>query len=99
VEGSPGYDDAGPLTPVGRVEPLYLYIGGSFYLCAVVLFVFALNASLETNGLFLTEMFPTWLASALIALALALALACFGVPWFNAQLKTGRGRPAAAPRG
>jgi hypothetical protein len=52
---------------------LYLYIGGLFYLCAVVLFVFALNASLETNGVFLTEMFPTWLASALIALALALA--------------------------
>jgi hypothetical protein len=32
-------------------------------------------------------MFPTWLASALIALALALA--CFGVPWFNAQVKPG----------
>jgi hypothetical protein len=75
---------------------LYLYIGGLFYLCAVVLFVFALNASLETNGVFLTEMFPTWLASALIALALGLA--CFGVPWFDAQLKTGRGRSAAAPR-
>ena len=71
---------------------LYLYIGGLFYLCAVVLFVFALNASLETNGLFLTEMFPTWLASALIALALALA--CLGIPWLDAQLKTGRGRPA-----
>jgi ABC-type transport system involved in multi-copper enzyme maturation permease subunit len=52
---------------------LYLYVGGLFYLCAVVLFAFALNASLETSGLFLTEMFPTWLASALIALALALA--------------------------
>ena len=66
---------------------LYLYVGGLFYLCAVVLFAFALNASLEASGLFLTEMFPTWLASALIALALALA--CFGVPWFNAQVKAG----------
>ena len=69
-----------------------MFVGGLFYLCAVVLFVFALIASLETNGLFLTEMFPTWLASALIALALALA--CLGVPWLDAQLKTGRGRPA-----
>jgi hypothetical protein len=54
--------------------------------------VFALIASLKTNGLFLSEMFPTWLASALIALALALA--CLGAPWLGAQLKTGQGRPA-----
>jgi hypothetical protein len=71
---------------------IYLFAGGLFYLCAVVLFAFALIASLETNGLFLTEMFSTWLASALIALALALA--CLGVPWLDVQVKTGRGRPA-----
>ena len=71
---------------------IYLFAGGLFYLCAVALFAFALIASLETSGLFLTEMFSTWLASALIALALALA--CFGIPWLDAQLKTGRGRPA-----
>ena len=75
---------------------LYLYVGGLFYLCAVVLFAFALNASLETSGLFLTEMFPTWLASALIALALALA--CLGASWLGAQLKTGQGQLSAAPR-
>ena len=75
---------------------LYLYVGGLFYLCAVVLFAFALIASLETNGLFLSEMFPTWLSSALIALALGLA--CVGAPWLGAQLKAGQGRPAAAQR-
>jgi hypothetical protein len=74
------------------MKVIYMFVGSLLYLCAVVLFVFALIASLKTNGLFLSEMFPTWLASALIALALALA--CFGVPWFNAQVKTGRGRPA-----
>ena len=84
---------------VAVVKAIYMFVGSLLYVFAVVLFVFALIASLKTNGLFLSEMFPTWLASALIALALALALACFGVPWFNAQLKTGRGRPAAAPRG
>ena len=44
-----------------------MFVGSLLYLCAVVAFVFALIASLETNGLFLSEMFATWLASALIA--------------------------------
>ena len=73
-----------------------MFFGSLLYLCAVVLFVFALIASLETDGLFLSEMFSTWLASALVALALALA--CLGAPWLNAQLKAGQGRPAVAPR-
>ena len=74
-----------------------MFVGSLLFLGAVVLFVFALIASLETNGLFLSEKFATWLASALIALALALA--CLGAPWLGAQLKTRPGRPAAAPRG
>ncbi len=74
------------------MKVIYMFVGSLFYLCAVVLFVFALIASLKTNGLFLSEMFATWLASALIALALALA--CVGAPWLGAQVKTGRGRPA-----
>ncbi|MGA2806218.1 MAG: hypothetical protein ABSF89_17850 [Acidimicrobiales bacterium] len=78
------------------MKVIYMFVGSLLYLCAVVLFVFALIASLKTNGLFLSEMFPTWLASALIALALALG--CLGVPWLGAQIKTGQGRPAAAPR-
>ena len=69
-----------------------MFVGTLLYVFAVVLFVFALIASLKTNGLFLSEMFPTWLASALIALALALA--CLGAPWPGAQVKTGQGRPA-----
>ena len=73
-----------------------MFVGSLLYLCAVVLFAFALIASLKTNGLFLSEMFSTWLASALIALALALA--GLGIPWLGAQLKTGQGWPAAAPR-
>ena len=73
-----------------------MFVGSLLYLCAVVLFVFALIASLKTNGLFLSEMFPTWLASALIALALALG--CLGATWLGAQVKTGQGRAAAAPR-
>ena len=73
-----------------------MFVGSLLYLCAVVLFAFALIASLKTNGLFLSEMFSTWLASALIALALALA--GLGIPWLGAQLKTGQGRLAAAPR-
>jgi ABC-type transport system involved in multi-copper enzyme maturation permease subunit len=80
------------------MKVIYMFVGSLLYLCAVVLFAFALIASLKTNGLFLSEMFPTWLASALIALALALALAGLGIPWLGAQLKTGQGRPAAAPR-
>ena len=78
------------------MKVIYTFVGSLLYLCAVVAFVFALIASLETNGLFLSEMFATWLASALIALALALA--CLGAPWLGAQLKTGQGRPAAASR-
>ncbi len=73
-----------------------MFVGSLLYLCAVVLFVFTLIATLATNGLFLTEMFPTWLASALIALALALA--CLGASWLGAQLKTGQGQPSASPR-
>ena len=73
-----------------------MFVGSLLFLGAVVLFVFALIASLETNGLFLSEMFATWLASALIALALALV--CLGAPWLGAQLKTGEGQPATAPR-
>ena len=73
-----------------------MFVGSLLYVFAVVLFVFALIASLKTNGLFLSEMFSTWLASALIALALALA--GLGIPWLGAQLKTGQGRLAAAPR-
>ncbi len=78
------------------MKVIYMFVGSLLFLGAVVLFVFALIASLETNGLFLSEMFATWLASALIALALALA--CLGAPWLGAQLKTDQGRPAAAPR-
>ena len=78
------------------MKVIYMFVGSLLYLCAVVLFAFALIASLKTNGLFLSEMFSTWLASALIALALALA--GLGIPWLGAQLKTGQGRPAAAPR-
>ena len=81
---------------VAVMKVIYTFVGSLLYLCAVVLFVFALIASLETNGLFLSEMFPTWLSSALIALALGLA--CVGAPWLGAQLKAGQGRPAAAPR-
>ena len=73
-----------------------MFVGSMLFLGAVVLFVFALIASLETNGLFLSEMFATWLASALIALALALA--CLGTPWLGTQLKTGQRQPAAASR-
>jgi ABC-type transport system involved in multi-copper enzyme maturation permease subunit len=75
------------------MKAIYLFVGSVLYLCAVVLFAFALIASLKTSGLFLSEMFPTWLASALIALALALG--CLGTPWLDAQIKTGQGRPAA----
>jgi hypothetical protein len=78
------------------MKVIYMFVGSLLYLCAVVLFAFALIASLKTNGLFLSEMFSTWLASALIALALALA--GLGIPWLGAQLKTGQGRLAAAPR-
>ena len=78
------------------MKVIYMFVGSLLYLCAVVLFAFALIASLKTNGLFLSEMFPTWFASALIALALALA--GLGIPWLGAQLKTGQGRLAAAPR-
>jgi len=73
-----------------------MFVGSLLYVFAVVLFVFALIASLKTNGLFLSEMFATWLASALIALALGLA--CVGAPWLGAQVKVGQGQPAAAPR-
>ena len=78
------------------MKAIYVFVGSLLYVFAVVLFVFALIASLKTNGLFLSEMFPTWLASALIALTLGLA--CLGVNWLSAQLKTGQGRPVAAPR-
>jgi len=78
------------------MKVIYMFVGSLLYLCAVVLFAFALIASLKTNGLFLSEMFPTWLASALIALALALG--CLGATWLGAQVKTGQGRAAAAPR-
>ncbi|MFZ2057930.1 MAG: hypothetical protein WAV54_11055 [Acidimicrobiales bacterium] len=78
------------------MKVIYMFVGSLLYLCAVVLFVFTLIATLATNGLFLTEMFPTWLASALIALALALA--CLGASWLGAQLKTGQGQPSASPR-
>ncbi len=70
----------------------YFYTSGFLYLCAVVLFVFALIATLETTGLFLTEGFGTWLASALIALTLAIA--GLGGPWLDAQVKTHRGQTA-----
>jgi ABC-type transport system involved in multi-copper enzyme maturation permease subunit len=78
------------------MKVIYMFVGSLLYLCAVVLFAFALIASLETNGLFLSEMFPTWLASALIALALGLA--CLGIPWLDAQIRSNQGRPVAAPR-
>jgi hypothetical protein len=78
------------------MKVIYMFVGSLLFICAVVLFVFALIASLETNGLFLSEMFATWLASALIALALGLA--CLGAPWLGAQLKAGQGQPAAASR-
>lgn len=64
--------------------------GGFFYLCAVVMFVFTLIATLKTSGLFLSETFATWLASALIALTLGLG--CLGAPLLDAQLKTRRGK-------
>jgi len=78
------------------MKVIYMFVGSLLYVFAVVLFVFALIASLKTNGLFLSEMFPTWLASALIALALALG--CLGASWLGAQLKTGQGQLSAAPR-
>jgi hypothetical protein len=77
------------------MKVIYMFVGSLLYVFAVVLFVFALIASLKTNGLFLSEMFATWLASALIALALALG--CLGASWVGAQLKTGQGEHAAAP--
>ena len=50
--------------------------------------MFTLIADVD-SGLFLNELFGTWLASAFVALTLAIAW--LGGPWFYAQVKTHRG--------
>ena len=67
-----------------------MFFGSLLYLCAVVAFVFALIASLETNGLFLSEMFATWLASALSLGAGA------GLPWRPMARRSAQDRPRPA---
>ena len=73
------------------MRSIYLYVGGLFYLCAVVLFVFALIASLKTNGLFLYGDVPHVVGERSHRLG-----AGAGVPWRPVARRSDQDRPRPA---